>query len=686
MEICAQRNRLNLEISAETGEIQASIVDGLRSEDIRKKSGLRITDAATGIESAVALPMVESDGNYCQTGVINGIQVNVTYKATDDGLFISGTLNNQGQDDRLVCVKYRIPIQSPGLRWLNDSEDSCLIQTCKTYTNSTVMVPGQLEQTVSLYPFGGVSNGKQTLAMAIPLDPPSSFEISYECWNWVGYLVVTVRMALTPKTELIPNVGKFSFAVYTPSYPEWGFRAITQGYYERFPQYYEKRIDGGNWLFQHNYAELENIEDYGFRYNETPGPFKTDWDNNIVPLRYTAPGEVWMYWVERPRDPHPTYEEFMQHFEELQSDETPHPEFYKVLNKEFAEAVANSAVHTKEHKYLTMGWHAYGPTVAFFTNHSPSIPGWNLYKLQKQQVQCHLDRAEQEGSSLGGIYIDNLSWGYDTPYNYRIDHFKYSAYNLLWDDGKELVWPNHFAQYEYAKAIREQTLAENKIVLANSVFPEKGAVHYAHLVDVAGSEVGPDWGHDLWIQRLRRALVYRKPWALLYTNEFHLDSNKESELYAFKNHNIYAYKEQVMKNALLYGNFANVIGYRVPMEEYHEVRPLFKKYVPSMQCADRLGWEPITHAVTDRSELLMERYGDMSQNEMLFTVMNTASDTVNGSIAVDYRTIGITDEKASALTVTDMLGDSPVSVSLNGDKLIIDLSIAGGAVASVLLS
>lgn len=678
MQISVQNGRLVLDVHPENGYIEASTVDGLRSPDIRGKSGLRLTDAATSIERAVALPLVEEAGGFRQTGVVDDIAMDITYAATETGLYVTGTLNNQREDDRLLCVKYRVPIQSVGLRWLNDAEDSCLIHSCKTYSNATVMVPGQREQTVSLYPFGGVSNGTQTLAMAIPVDPPSSFEVSYESWNSVGYLVMTIRMVLTPKTKLLPNTGAFSLVVYAPTAPEWGFRAITQGYYDRFPQFYEKRIEGGNWLFQHNYAGLGDLEDFYFRYNETPASFQTDWDNHVVPLRYTAPGEVWMRWEERPRDPHPTYEEFMGRFAELQQSDgsVPNPDFYEASEKDFAEAVANSAVHTKEHKYLTMGWHAYGPTVAFFTNHSPSIPGWNLYKLQQCQIKEFVDKGAAEGSPLGGVYIDNLSWGYDIPYNYRTDHFQYSAYTLLWDDGKELVWPNHFAQYEYAKAIREQTLAQDQIVLANSVFPEKGAIHYAHLVDVAGSEVGPRWGHDLWIQRLRRTLVYRKPWALLLTND---------PPYMGEIDDLYAAKEQVMKDAVLYGTFANIIGYRVPMEDYYESRPLFKKYVPAMRCADRLGWEPVTRAATGQADVLTERFGDFSQGEMLFTVMNTTNNRSDITLTVDYRAIGISEEQAANLTVSDLLNNVEATASLSDDKLLVRFALPAGEVSALLL-
>lgn len=678
MIIRTQQGRFLLEIDPDTGLILSDEIDGFRSPDTRKKSGLRLTDAVTGIEYPAALPVEEKEGTFRQNGVIDGVGAEILYTPTDTGLYISGTLHNQRQEDRLLCVSFRVPVLSKGLRWLDDAEESRPIRDCEIFSNATPMVPGQKDQMVSLYPFGGVSNGTQTLAMAIPLDPPSSFEISYEAWNRIGYLVITVRMVLTPKTSLLPNTGSFSMAVYAPEEPEWGFRAVTKGYYDRFPQYYEKRIEGGNWLFQHNYYDLKDLDDYYFRYNETPGDFKKDWENHVVPLRYTAPGEVWMRWEERPRDPHPTYEEFMERFAELQRSDgsVPNPDFYGISDREFAEAVANSAVHTKEHKYLTMGWHAYGPTVAFFTNHSPSIPGWNLYRLQECQVKEFTDRAEQEGTRLGGVYIDNLSWGYDIPYNYRIDHFQYSAYTLLWDDGKELVWPNHFAQYEYARRIREETLANGQILLANTVFPEKGAVHYVHLVDVPGSEVGPRWGHDLWIQRLRRTLAYRKPWALLLTSDFP---------YMGEIDDLYAAKEQVMKDALLYGLFANVIGYRVPMEEYEAVRPLFKKYVPAMRRADRLGWEPVTHARAEQPGLLTERFGDMSQNEVLFTVMNTTGEPMQGSLLVDCAALGLSAERAAELTVTDMLGETPAAVTAQGDQLRITMTVAAGAAAALLL-
>lgn len=289
-----------------------------------------------------------------------------------------------------------------------------------------------------------------------------------------------------------------------------------------------------------------------------------------------------------------------------------------------------------------------------------------------QNVKKAERKAAEEGVKLGGIYIDNMTWGYDNWYNYREEHFAYSPYPLLWDDDKTPVLPVAFTQYEYAKAVHDQVRAQDRVILANSVFPEKGAVCYTHLVDIPGSEVGPRWGHDLWIQRLRRTLAYRKPWALLLTNDLASLEPKETGL---------AEKEQVMKDSLLYGIFANIIGYRVPREDYEACRYLFRKYLPPVVLADHLGWQPVTLAAFEPADsMLTERFGSPSEGMVLYTAMNTGKKDYAGFLRIQSSSI------PENCTAWDMISRQELPLTADGDNWLCKVALASGDVAAIVLA
>lgn len=667
--------RLELAFDAATGACTAVRAHGRWENTALSAGGVCITDVVTGKTTPVCGAVRRDGRGWTLNGEADGLQVTLRFAAVGETARLAGTLHNPAGGDRLVAVTCRFPVEGAGLFWPDDMETKRPIVPGERYTNATNIAQDQFDQMVSLYPFGGVTDGTASLAIGVPMDPPGSREIFFEGAEGGGYLGVVFRMVLSDKTLQIADRGAFSLVLYAPEAPEWGFRAMAQGYYDRFPEQFVRRVkEGGNWLFQHDYTWLENVEDYHFRFNETPGSYLGDAAHSIVPFQYTAPGEVWMEWKERPKDPHPTYEEFMERFAELQRADasTPYQDFDGVTLGQFAEAIANSAIHTKEHKYRTLGWHAYGPTVAFITNHSPSIPGWNLYRLQMQNVKKAERQAKEEGAELGGVYIDNMTWGYDNWYNYRQEHFAYSPYPLLWDDDKTPVLPVAFTQYEYAKAIHDQMRAQDKLILANSVFPEKGAVCYTHLVDVPGSEVGPRWGHDLWIQRLRRTMAYRKPWCLLLTNDLPKLGPKETGL---------AEKEQVMKDSLLYGLFANIIGYRVPRDDYEACRYLFRKYLPPVVLADHLGWRPVTRAAFEpAASMLTERFGCLGRGMALYTAMNTGDEAYTGRLRIEAPAV------PADAAAWDMVAGRELPLTAAEGGLACEVQLDAGDVAAIVVA
>lgn len=631
-------------------------------------AGFYLYDAADKNEEALLGKTVEMSGGIKHTASALKVDFSAEYTPIENGIRIKGSLADKTGKDRLLSLYYRIPLTAEYTHWWDDVGTSVEVSEQIKYTNSCPMSYSQQEQKTSLYPFCAVSGENCCISMGIPMDPPTSFEFSLDNTNGARALTLRFNFGLAPDIDMWKSCCEFEFDIYAPARQEWGFRAAAQSYYDMYPKYFERRAKkGGNWLFQHNYGHLENLEDFDVLYNETPD-FAMDKEHGVKSFRYTAPGEVWIYWEERPKDPEPTYEEFVEHFEEqLEADESIIDRDFNVPMRKFAKAILTSALLNKDQDYYTAGWHVYGPTVAFITNHNPNLPDYNLYNLQMEQVK----RAEKEAAAadyeLSGIYIDNMSWGYDGRYNYRREHFKYSSRPLAWDDEFNIVLPNMYSQYEYALKIKTDLLKEDKLLMANIVFPERGAVHYIHLVDLPGSEAGPRWGHDLFIQRLRRTLAYKKPWMLLMTGDHVTLPKKDIDLDD---------KELFLKDSLLYGTFANIWGYRPPIEEYEKCRPLFKKYMPSIHLADALGWEPIPDAYCDNENLLFERFGNGSK--FLFTAMNKQDDELCCELEID------TDIPFEKLRVTETISNTPYEFCKKDGRVAVKLSLGKNDIVSLL--
>lgn len=630
-----------------------------------KAAGFTLYDAAEKKEAVLYGNTEELSGGIRHTASAIDIDFSAEYTSIENGVQVSGTLVDKTGSDRLISLFFKIPLNDSFNTWWDDVGTKLAITEQKKYANSCPMSYSQIEQRTSLYPFCAASGENCCISLGIPMDPPTSFEFSVDNTKGEKELTLRLNFGLSPDVDKWKSCCEFSFVLYAPRRQDWGFRAAAESYYSLFPQYFVRRAkEGGNWLFQHNYGHLDNLEDFDVLYNETPD-FAMDKEHGVKSFRYTAPGEVWIYWEERPKEPEPTYEEFVEHFEEqLVADESITDKDFDVPLRKFAKAILTSALLNKDQDYYTAGWHVYGPTVAFITNHNPDLPGYNLYNLQMESVKKAEKQAAAAGHELSGIYIDNMSWGYDGRYNYRREHFKYSSRPLAWDDDFNIVLPNMYSQYEYALRIKTDLLAEDKLLMANIVFPERGAVHYIHLVDLPGSEAGPRWGHDIFIQRLRRTLAYKKPWMLLMTGDHVTLPKKDIDL---------GDKELFLKDSLLYGIFANIWGYRPPIEEYEKCRPLFKKYTPSIHLADRLGWKPIPDAYCDDDRLLFERFGNDS--EFLITAMNKQDEVICCELEIDtvipYNELKVTETISNkAYDFYEKDGRITVKLELGKDEII----------------
>ena len=663
----------NMSISwDENGTISSVSLYGKEMKGLSKSSGFVISDA-NGNTYDVTLP-ITGGRKKKQQGSIDNADLNfeVTYSRKGNAILVEGTVTDTSGSDRLLHLDYLLPVSAEGMYWYSDISTRVEVKAnAEYYTVTDNYINGHK---MSLYPYGVISNGEQAIAIGVPLDPAQSFLIGYKNYPRSQGMTVRLNFVLTSKTPKNPSKADFSFVIYAPNEPEWGFRSASQDYYDLFPEYYEVNSNGGgNWLFQHNYEALYGIEDYYFGYNETPTSYKFDDDHGVASFMYTAPAEMWMY-SDMPKEPEPTYQQYLDELNSKIRDGSEELEigYSTVTVKQFAEAIKNSAILSEDQRYFTVGWYAYGPTVCFVTNHNPDLPSPNAFDMQMEKIKLS-EGADIYGATRDGIYIDNLS-GLG-QLNFREDHFVYADTPLLWQHGtKQLAIPGYSSIYSYVKAIREYCDKRDELILANMVHPKNGVAQYIHMVDVAGSECGPDWGWDPSEQRLRRTMAYRKPWMLLLghaTGNYGNWGSSEAE---------YEVKEDIMKSAVAYGLFANVIGYRVPMEDYEEARPLFRKYTYISVVQDKLGWYPVTYATVSGSGTAVvdcERFGDLRDGAAIFTAYNTGlkDEGFNGTLSADLNEMRVPEDRAKKLLAYDMVNNVFVSIKIIDGILTYDVDL-----------
>lgn len=668
---------LSLELAADTGKITAVKLGG-KDYTAPTQGGFIITDAANDKVYPISLALSGSGDTFRQSGMVgdSGLELTVTYQQQDGVVHIDGTVRDTTGTDRLVQLEYWLPVRAEGMSWHYDIDTSREMRQGSSYVNSTNVVSGNPMNT---YPWAAISDGTAALAVGIPMDPPLSSLTTYDYTGTNQNMVVRFNLGVSPKTTKFKSKADFGFVLYAPEVPEtkWAFRSAAQAYYDMYPEYFEVRGKAGNWLFQHDYYNLEGKEDFAFAYNETPGSYIGDEQNGVISLQYTAPAEFFIDWPGRQQEPEATMEEKVAHLDSLTKSTKPYApgtSYYGMTEGDVFTRIRNSLTRGLDGQYEFHSWFAWGVGWTATTNQDPDIPG-SAYEVMMKSVENAQKTAASQGSKLAGVYIDNLSGGYTL--NYNEDHFAYTDYPLMWDENKKLGIANMTTTYEYAKRVHDDAVKNGMYVLGNTVFPEsKGAAKFVHLQDMVGSEVGDDWGWDNAIQKLRRTLIYRKGWALLTTNDQGVPSDN-------------AVKEEIIKSSMVYGLYANLMGYRVDSSAWESCRYLFRRYTPIIQLADTLGWVPVTYATyADVSDAVIERYGDFSKDAILLTMQNNEPDDVLSSpVTVDLNKMGLESYKWDYLMAYDLLNNEivPVQVNQEAGTLTYTKEIDPGDVAAIMV-
>jgi hypothetical protein len=576
-----------------------------------------------------------------------GLELECKREQIDKATFFNVTISDTTGNDRAITLIYAIPIPTENCLWLQDPRRSLIVETNQEYMNAGRFSAGANGR-LSRYPFAALASENQGIALGIDMDRPAFFRVGYNSGTKELFLAYDIGLAPEKPTACL-RFCKFAFDT------EWEFRAALARYYEIFPEHFRCRTpEQGLWMPFARISDVNDWQDFGFKFKE--GTNETQWDdqNGIITFRYTEP---MTWWMSMPK------------------------EMPRTLESALAEArrLAEEKSDSRAMALLTSGFHDRTGTFATRLRNTPWCDGavWSINSMPNiegdvtdfknkwnPELRERLYGPKAKGD-LDGEYIDS-SEGYVTDeLDFRRDHFAATQTPLTFSlDSRKPAIFRGLIVFEYIRAIAKDIHGMDKLMMANST--PHNLCWLMPQLDVAGTETnwnpGRTWRPMSDTDMLyKRTLCKGKPYCFLMNTRFEEFSHELVERY--------------MKRSLAYGMFPGFFSHNASQghyftrpELYERDRDLFKKYVPLCKLVAEAGWQPITLARSSDSHVYVERFGDR-----YLTVFNDSSER---------RTVSITSEQDTPNTARDLINDRTITwhnqiteLTLDGeDVAIIDMN------------
>ncbi len=583
--------------------VQAFLFDGVPVEPVGQgREGFQVRDVAA-----------ETDFVSLSQAAID-LELDCRTQDHDGATFFDVTLRDVSGSDRAITLIYAVPLPAVDLQWLRDPRRGVPVSEGREYLDAARFAAGANGR-LSRYPFGAAAGVEEGIGLGIDMGRPAFFRVGYNAGTQELFLAYDI--GLTPEKPVAHlRFCKFRFD------KAWGFRGALARYYELFPDPFSLRIARqGLWMPFAKISDVNDWQDFGFRFKE--GDNETAWDdrNDMLTFRYTEPMTWWMAMKEgTPR----TLEAALAEARRL-ADEG--------KNRQ-AQALFTSGYHDEKGQFaarlLDTPW---CNGAVWSMNSMPGIAGdvtdfrtkWNPELRQRLY-------GSSARSILDGEYIDS-SEGYVTDeLDFRRDHFAGAETPLTFslDDRKPAIFRGLIA-FEYIRAIARDVHAMDRFMMANST--PHNLCWLAPLLDVLGTET--DWNPSgVWRPMSDEELLYRralckgKPYCFLMNTAFENFSHDRVEKY--------------MRRCLAYGMFPGFFSHNASQghyftrpELYERDRDLFRKYVPLCKLVAEAGWEPITRARSDKEGVRVERFGDR-----YLTVFNDTDQRQDITLTVEATTAG----------------------------------------------
>ena len=255
------------------------------------------------------------------------------------------------------------------------------------------------------------------------------------------------------------------------------------------------------------------------------------------------------------------------------------------------------------------------------------------------------DFEKREGlvGELDGVYVDSLE-GWKAVKNFRSSHFDHAETPLLFGPSEEGPFQlTIYSTYAFCRRLQEEMRTRNKFTFANAALWEFAFL--APLFDIMGTETNwkrqGQWQPDSdEIFCFRRSLCYQKPYCLLQNTDFESWKKEDTERYILR--------------CLFYGCFPGMFSrdaathpYFTEPAWYERDRTLFAKFLPWIQRIAKAGWEPVTQAWAEGSEIWLERYGPNEYGPLYLAALNPSDGTERARFVVDVSAVGAKDAEIS---------------------------------------
>jgi hypothetical protein len=529
------------------------------------------------------------------------------------------------------------------------------------------------------------------LALAIPLDQPrvarlvhnpvtNQFYVAFD----LGLSPLTVKSVLN-EVNGFPGQASVDLVIYpTPSLAEAGpgersgagFRAAAQGYYDRFPAAFQRRIPAGQegiWVAFSDLASITDTADFGIAFHELGSLDQVAFDDaaGILSFRYIA--EPWSHWlpIEDPTVDPNDYDQVIAYLH----DRYEHGEPWE---HDRAEATLGSGFFDDAGRYryesIVAPWCAGVAGCAVFTvNPDPDVAD-PTYPLNKARLEWNQAARETYTTTPGldGEYVDSFL-GRAEVLDFRPGHFPAADLPLAYRIAGDLVGtPELFATYEFAQWLTDDVHDNlGRWTMANGILADRP--WGADLFDFMGLETNWLWSGSFTPDSdaemsYRRTLAYQRPYGLLMNTDF---DNLSYDLV-----------ERYFQVCLFYGIYPGMFSHDAATARYwddpalyNRDRPLFRRYIPLIRRLNAAGWQPITRGAAAPAEVYVERFGTWPRLHL--TLRNTLDVAVTAAVTVEAQALGL---PAVPLIATALLAGTAHPLSAPGPTR--TLTIALGPQAS----
>jgi len=620
-----------------------------------------------GIEKNISGPLTNIGESVYQQVVnlpIEKLKFTTTYTSFSNYLRTDVLIEDLSSPlcNRPLRILYTVPVNAAGWQWGDDINQHRLIESGKNYDYTF----GMLGRKSSIYPWSSIYDNESGISMAVPMDVPRVQKFIYK--NGEG-LQSIFDICLSPDTVHIEE-GKASltFIIYQFA-PQWGFRSSTKKYYEIYPQFFIKRtLRDGCWEYPIAPTTIPNPLDFGFVFFEC-NPQSESVRNychqlGIELYHYMEPWGAWQNYGDITEKP--TYEERVATLEAWASDTSSTSTWLGAPRYVTAIAVLLSSYKDSSEKFYIDSsdyfWHQWGGKANQFWPCYPDVD-FSSFSMGLIYKTYFVDYRANEQD---GIYVDSISanGSLSDLEDFKQEHFKYAYQPLTFSihNGQPIV-ASQMAQYDFLNWLFSYEHNQNKKVMGN-IFVY-GYRYYAHLLDILGSEVSDVRETDN-ISAVRRTLCYKKVNTNLMQWWRGTDFIDHDEIL------------QYIKEQLFWGFFPGIascgggIGWGETIERYflhpelyERDRDLFKTFIPIIRQLSEAGWEPLTFTQSDNSDILIERFGNWTSKNLLFTLKNNTTSTIIANITADAQSLGIQTSELNKVKGQELISNLPISINVN---------------------